>query len=63
MSENLERKSADFVRSLIKFLCIFHPSPRQIFFFAPAVARTLAKPKSPTGAEPGPWSITTCRLT
>jgi len=29
MSENLEKKSADFVRSLIKFLCIFCPGPRQ----------------------------------
>jgi len=34
MSENLERKSADFVRSLIKFLCIFRPGPRQNFFIA-----------------------------
>jgi len=31
MSENLERKSADFVRSLIKFLCIFRPGPGKIF--------------------------------
>jgi len=38
MSENLDRKSADFVRSLIKFLCIFCPGPRQNFFIAPAVA-------------------------
>jgi len=34
MTENLERKSADVVRSLIKFLCIFHPGPQQNFFIA-----------------------------
>jgi len=38
MSENLERKSTDFVRSLIKFLCIFLPGSWQNFFIAPAGA-------------------------
>jgi len=38
MSENLERKSADFVRSVITFLCIFRPGPRQNFFITPAGA-------------------------
>ena len=31
MIENLERKSADFVLSLIKFLCIFRPGSGKIF--------------------------------
>jgi len=41
MSENLERKSADFVLSLIKVLCIFRPDPRQNFFIAPPGPRSI----------------------
>jgi len=52
MSENLERKSADFVRSLIKFFCIFRPSPQQNFFIA--LSGALEKPKFLAG----PQSIT-----
>ena len=48
MSENLERKSADFVLSLIKFLCIFRPGPRQNFFIAPAGAGLGQQPRSIT---------------
>jgi len=48
MSENLERKSADFVCSLIEFLCIFQPGPRKNFFIP--LARAPTKPISPAGA-------------
>jgi len=54
MSENLERKSADFARSLIKFLCIFRPGPRQNFFIAAAGAG----PRQNRNPRPGPRSIT-----
>jgi len=59
MSENLERKSTDFVRLLIEFLCIFCPGTQQNFFIvlagAPDKAKSLAR------AGPGLWSIQSLR--
>jgi len=61
MSENLKRKSAGFVCSLIKFLCSFRPGPRQNFFIAPARAGAQAKPKSPAGAPVDHYSARVIR--